>query len=133
MAQAAAAAVAPQLSDSVVSVPTKFNGDRTTYKSWIQSINMYFAANPTFFAMEKSKILATLSCLEGGAATTFADLYYDQHLQQGVLVPGTWQDFVNELNTKHEMEPQCSGPRLLLFRFLSAGSSCRETHLSSRQ
>ena len=60
---------------------------------------MYFAANPTFFATDKSKILATLSYLEGGATTTFADLYYDQHLAQGVLVPGIWQDFVNERNT----------------------------------
>ena len=85
MAQAAALALAPQLSDSVVSVPTKFNGDRTGYKSWARSINMYFAANPTFFA-DESKVLATLSYLEGGATTTFADLYYDQHLQQGVLV-----------------------------------------------
>ena len=59
---------------------------------------MYFAANPAFFAMDESKVLATLSYLEGGAATTFADLYYDQHLQQGTLVPGTWQDFVIELD-----------------------------------
>ena len=59
---------------------------------------MYFAANPTFFATDESKVLATLSYLEGGAATTLADLYYDQHLVQGVLVPGTWQDFINELD-----------------------------------
>ena len=59
---------------------------------------MYFAANPTFFTMDESKILATLSYLEGGAATTFADLYYGQHLAQGILVPRTWQDFVDELN-----------------------------------
>ena len=84
MAQAAAAAAAPQLSDSVVSVPTKFNGDRTTYKSWVRSVNMYFAANPTFFATDESKVLATLSYLEGGAATTFANLCYDQHFAQGI-------------------------------------------------
>ena len=59
---------------------------------------MYFAANPTFFTTDESKILTTLSYLEGGAATTFANLYYDQHLAQVVLVPGTWQDFINELN-----------------------------------
>ena len=59
---------------------------------------MYFAANPTFFTTDESKVLATLSYLEGGAATTFADLYYDQHLVQGISVPGTWQDFINELN-----------------------------------
>ena len=98
MAQAAAAAPAPRLSNSVVSIPTKFNGDWATYKSWVRSVNMYFAANPTFFAMDESKVLATLSYLEGGATTTFADLYYDQHLQQGILVPGTWQDFIDKLN-----------------------------------
>ena len=98
MAQAAAAAPAPRLSDSVVSVPTKFNGDRATYKSWVRSVNMYFAANPTFFATDESKVLATLSYLEGGATTTFANLYSDQHLAQRILVPGTWQDFMDELN-----------------------------------
>ena len=98
MAQAAAAAAAPRLSNSVVSVPTKFNGDRTTYKSWVWSVNMYLSANPTFFATDESKVLATLSYLEGGAATTFADLYYDQHLQQGILVPETWQAFVTKLD-----------------------------------
>ena len=59
---------------------------------------MYFVTNPTFFASDESKILATLSYLEGGATTTFADLYYGSHMQQGILVPGTWQDLLNLLN-----------------------------------
>ena len=58
---------------------------------------MYFAANPTFFATDEAKILATLSYMEGGAATTFADLYYGNHLQRGQLVVGTWTDFVDSL------------------------------------
>ena len=59
---------------------------------------MYFATNPTFFVADESKVLATLSYLEGGATTTFADLYYDQHSQQGILVPETLQDFVAKLD-----------------------------------
>ena len=59
---------------------------------------MYFAANPTFFAMDESRVLATLSYLGGGVATMFADLYYDSHLQHGILVPGTWADFLSELD-----------------------------------
>ena len=59
---------------------------------------MYFTVNPSFFALDESKVLATLSYLEGGTAATFANLYYDNHLQQGVLVPGTWQDFLNMFN-----------------------------------
>ena len=47
---------------------------------------MYFAANPTFFVTDEAKILATLSYMEGGAATTFADLYYGNHMQRGQLV-----------------------------------------------
>ena len=43
---------------------------------------MYFAANPTFFTTDESKVLVTQSYLEGGTATTFANLYYDQHLAQ---------------------------------------------------
>ena len=58
---------------------------------------MYFAANPTFFVTDEAKILATLSYMEGGAATTFADLYYGNHMQRGQLVVGTWRDFLDSL------------------------------------
>ena len=59
---------------------------------------MYFTANPTFFVMDEAKILATLSYMEGGAATTFADLYYGNHTQRGLLVVGTWRDFIDSLS-----------------------------------
>ena len=78
-AQAAPApemAPAPQLSNSVMAVPSKFNGDRATYRLWMRGINMYFATNPTFFILDESKFLTALSYLEGVAATTFTDLYY---------------------------------------------------------
>ena len=59
---------------------------------------MYFTANPTFFAMDEAWILATLSYMEGGAATTFTDLYYGNHMQQGQLVVGTWRDFIDSVS-----------------------------------
>ena len=31
----------------------------------MRSVNMYFATNPTFFATDEAKILATLSYMEG--------------------------------------------------------------------
>ena len=58
---------------------------------------MYFAANPIFFVTDEAKILATLSYMEGGAATTFADLYYGNHMQRGQLVVGTWREFLDLL------------------------------------
>ena len=58
---------------------------------------MYFAANPIFFVTDEAKILATLSYMEGGVATTFADLYYGNHMQRGQLVVGTWRDFLDSL------------------------------------
>ena len=58
---------------------------------------MYFAANPTFFITDEAKILATLSYMEGEASTMFANLYYGNHMQHGLLVVGTWRDFLNLL------------------------------------
>ena len=59
---------------------------------------MSFAANPTFI-MDEARILATLSYMEGGAATTFADLYYGNNMQWGMLVVGTWHNFINSLTS----------------------------------
>ena len=85
--------------DSIVAKPLAFNGSLSTYATWQRSLTLYMTANATKFLDDTSKVVCVLSYVTEGTANTWTHAFFEEKAATGTLIPGTWTDFLDQLNS----------------------------------
>ncbi|KAK0462685.1 hypothetical protein IW261DRAFT_1348306 [Armillaria novae-zelandiae] len=78
-------------------LPKPFNGQRTEYRKFRQSVRLCLAADKGSMD-DKSKILFILSYMREGLAGMWAENYMDDHFDGDHFNGGTYADFIKELD-----------------------------------
>ena len=84
--------------ESIVAKSLAYNGSLSTYATWQRSLALYMTINATKFPDDTTKIACTLSYMTEGIANTWAQAFFEEKSVTGTFIPGTWLDFLDQLD-----------------------------------
>ena len=122
---ASSLAITPAPMKNLAAKPDPFNGKG--YKDFLQTVQIYFAAYASGFALDEHHVLFVLSLMRGGLAGTWVQNYVDQNSTSGLLlIPDSWTEFVVQLDQTFSDLNEAMHAQTALLRLKQDGQKAEE-------
>lgn len=109
--------------------PEPYDGTKTKFRTFLQSVLLYLAANAHIFKHDKQKVAFALSYLTEGEAASWRQAWLESKTTPTEVDLGNWRDFVSDLN-KAFTETDESGNALHTIRNMNQGSKTADEFVS---